>query len=602
MRNISDRKQKEKQLKKSEKNLRITLNSIGDAVISTDMEGNIVRMNPVAEELTGWSIKKAKGRKLNEIFYIINSYSCQPVDNPVEKVIQTGEIVGLANHTALISKDRTEYQIADSASPIKDDEGNINGVVLVFRDVTEKYIRERQLKESEEKYKSLFNDSPVNITVHDKDTGEVVDANKVAYTSYGYESLSVFKENDFWMEPPYSFNYALEWIHKAASEGIQNFEWKNRKASGEVFWEYVTLRPITINGMERVFATAIDITERKQAEEALKASRDLLNATQRIAQVGGWEWDVAGQTITWADQTYLIHGFKPGEFAAGSPSISSAASRATIRMTDQRSMRLFGNVWKKARPILSSSLLPHLRGRRIWVQTSAQAVLDKGRVVKVQGHIMDITDRKQAEDKLRDALKEKEFLMRELNHRVKNNLAMVSSLINLKDSETESDLSDLKHRIDVIKLVHEKLHQHNDVEHIEVKEYFQELLESIFYSTSRWTVQITNTIEDVSIPTKTAIPLGLVVNEIATNAVKYGFTEYEEAQFSVDMRKDTDSKHYTLTLSNTGNPFPEEIELENPETMGLQLVSTLVAQLNGTIELQKTPNPVFTIRFPIGEE
>jgi len=186
--------------------------------------------------------------------------------------------------------------------------------------------------------------------------------------------------------------------------------------------------------------------------------------------------------------------------------------------------------------------------------------------------------------------------------RVKNNLTMVSALINLKDSEIENDLSDLKHRIDVIKLVHEKLHQHNDIEHIEVKEYFQELLESMFYSTSKWTVQIINNIADVSIPTKTAIPLGLVVNEIATNAVKYGFTDNEEARFSVDMRKDNDGTHYVLTLTNTGNPFPEKTGLANPETMGLQLISNLIDQLNGTIELQKKPNPVFTIRFPIGDE
>jgi len=92
-----------------------------------------------------------------------------------------------------------------------------------------------------------------------------------------------------------------------------------------------------------------------------------------------------------------------------------------------------------------------------------------------------------------------------------------------------------------------------------------------------------------------------VINEIATNAIKYGFTS-EEARFSVNMKKDAESKHYILTLSNTGNPFPEEIGLENPETMGLQLISSLVAQLNGTVELQKNPNPVFTIRFPIEEE
>jgi two-component sensor histidine kinase len=91
----------------------------------------------------------------------------------------------------------------------------------------------------------------------------------------------------------------------------------------------------------------------------------------------------------------------------------------------------------------------------------------------------------------------------------------------------------------------------------------------------------------------------LLVNEIATNAIKYGFIPGEEARFTVTLKKDEKNRQYILTLSNTGNPFPEEIELEHPETLGLQLVSTLVQQIKGTIDLQKQPHPVFTICFPI---
>ena len=213
-----------------------------------------------------------------------------------------------------------------------------------------------------------------------------------------------------------------------------------------------------------------------------------------------------------------------------------------------------------------------------------------------------IIDRKQAEEKLRKTLKEKDFLMKELNHRVKNNLAMVSSLISLKESEIENDLSDLKHRIEVIKLVHEKLHQQNDREQIEVKEYFQEILESVFYSASRLTVDIINNIEDVSIPTKTAIPLGLIVNEIATNAVKHGFAKEEQNRFSIVLKKNVENKQYILILSNSGNLFPKEVDIKNPKTLGLQLLCTLVSQLNGAIELQKQPTPLFTIHIPIEEE
>ena len=112
-------KEAEDALKESEENLRITLNSIGDAVISTDIDGNIIRMNPVAENLCGWSTGEAKGKSLQEVFYIVHAETGKTAEDPVAKVLETGSITGLANHTMLISKDGTEYQIADSAAPIR---------------------------------------------------------------------------------------------------------------------------------------------------------------------------------------------------------------------------------------------------------------------------------------------------------------------------------------------------------------------------------------------------------------------------------------------------------------------------------------------------
>lgn len=134
---------------KSEENLRITLNSIGDAVIATDAESNITQMNPVAEKLTGWILDDAKEQKLEEVFKIINTFTRETVESPIKKVLESGEIVGLANHTILISKDKSEMHIADSGAPIRDRKGNITGVVLVFRDITEQYKLEEQIRQSQ---------------------------------------------------------------------------------------------------------------------------------------------------------------------------------------------------------------------------------------------------------------------------------------------------------------------------------------------------------------------------------------------------------------------------------------------------------------------
>ena len=140
---ITERKQMEKALRASEENLRITLNSIGDAVIACDTDHRVIRMNPVAEKLTGWSGQQATGKFLTDVFRVINAKTEQPAENPVEKVLATEQVVALANHTILIARDGRKFQIADSAAPIRNRHNEITGVVLVFRDVTEEYrIRE----------------------------------------------------------------------------------------------------------------------------------------------------------------------------------------------------------------------------------------------------------------------------------------------------------------------------------------------------------------------------------------------------------------------------------------------------------------------------
>ena len=136
---ITERKRAESLLRSSEQNLAITLQSIGDAVIATDAAGCVTRMNPTAERLTGWHLEEALGRPLVEVFHIVHAQTRQSAVDPVRQVLESGEVVSLANHTALLSRDGSEYQIFDSAAPIREGSGPIVGVVLVFSDVTEVY-------------------------------------------------------------------------------------------------------------------------------------------------------------------------------------------------------------------------------------------------------------------------------------------------------------------------------------------------------------------------------------------------------------------------------------------------------------------------------
>lgn len=151
IRDVSERRRAERAIREQQEWLRVTLTSIGDAVIATDIDGRVSFLNPAAATLTGWRQQEAAGRLLEDVFVIINEHTRNTVENPVVKVIREGVVVGLANHTVLIARDGTERPIDDSAAPIRDSEGNVLGAVLVFHDISERRQIERQLQERSER-------------------------------------------------------------------------------------------------------------------------------------------------------------------------------------------------------------------------------------------------------------------------------------------------------------------------------------------------------------------------------------------------------------------------------------------------------------------
>src|SRR5216684_472013 len=159
-RELSERKKAQAALAKSEKWFSTTLASIGDAVIATDMNGAVTFMNSVAQSLTGWSQVEATGKSMDLVFDIVNKETRRPVENPVKKVFREGKVVGLADHTLLLSKNGKEFDIEDSAAPILTDIGEGFGVVLVFRDITETKRAEETLRQSQERYHLLFDSIP----------------------------------------------------------------------------------------------------------------------------------------------------------------------------------------------------------------------------------------------------------------------------------------------------------------------------------------------------------------------------------------------------------------------------------------------------------
>ncbi len=287
---IERRREVEKELKESQNNLSVTLASIGDAVIATDLNGLITRMNKVAEDLTSWTLSDAKGRQLSEVFNIINSKTRKAVENPVAEVLETGNIVGLANHTVLISKDNVEFQIADSAAPILDNKGELYGVVLVFRDVTEKYRQEEKVRESEKKYRTLVNKAPLGI-FRTNSKGEVLTINPamVEILACSTEKEVYEKYKDLAKDLYVCSNRRQEFIDEMKEKGeVNKFQYKALRADGAHIWLEMDAR-VGQNSAEDFFIIdgfVSDITERKEAEKKLEENVNLLDAILESIQDG----------------------------------------------------------------------------------------------------------------------------------------------------------------------------------------------------------------------------------------------------------------------------------------------------------------------------
>lgn len=237
-----------------------------------------------------------------------------------------------------------------------------------------------------------------------------------------------------------------------------------------------------------------------------------------------------------------------------------------------------------------------------WVESRARYLYDSsGSFEQVVANIRDTTDRRAVEERLRAALEEKELLWTELNHRVKNNLNIVASLISVKDStlgET-ADLSDVSSQVRAISHIHERLSKSGGVSRVNIASYLKDILSELFTVYNQAQVQPDIVTHDLTLPTRVATDLGLIITELATNAVKHGFQSERKPRFWVYLEKEPGEDECELVVGNTGKPFPPDVQLDGSASLGLQLVSAWVRKMGGRISLQREPYPVFTIRFPV---
>ncbi|MCG2829086.1 PAS domain S-box protein [Methanothermobacter sp. K4] len=540
-------------------------------LIITDLEFRISYVNPAAERLTGFSAAELLGRRIDEVMEFDGKLAGM-MESMVESTLKSGEgvvpVVVSAGHIHGSGREHVGFLFTGSdIRPIKD--------------------MEKKLQRREERLVLLTEHMADGLGEFDRDFNfRYLSPSVKNITGYSHEHLINRSATDF-----------LDYVHPDDRENVRELimsdeemhraTFRIKRPDGSYRWvEYVD-RPIHSDGGISGYVFSLrDIHEHKLAEEALRVSREKFRELFRNMNAGVIVLGpVKGgfRVLSMNPAAEEMEGVVCGDVKG------MELERALPGIAESSIMEALEEVTGKDGPLH----LPEVKHGERWLEVYIYS-LSTGEVVIICG---DITLRKEYEDRLRSSIREKEALLREVHHRVKNNFQIISSLINLQLPEIQdpAPLLDLQSRVQSMALVHELLYESEDITSIDMRRYIERLTSSILDSYHAAGIELNVSVEDVTLPIETAVPLGLIINELITNSVKYAFSEGGE--ITVELESEGDD--FILTISDNGVGFSPGFVLEESDSLGLKLVGGLVDQLDGDLEVNMEDGTEFRVKFSV---
>jgi PAS domain S-box-containing protein len=615
--NITERKKAEDTLRAKEQEQQLILNSVPLGIFHLDTDSNYIHVNKVLAERYGYQSEYFIGKSTRDIF----PEEADGYTKTDRELLESGKPqIGVMTR---FKTPKGERWMRLDKVPLKDAEGNVSGIIGFELDITDRKLAEDALRESGEKYRTLVENIQDGVFILQGNPPRLVFCNEAFAGMVGYTVDEAMELGfDEYVAPEDLARVASRYRQRQAGEDVsQEYEYCALHKDGKTrVCINMNVGLIEYHGKVASLGTVKDVTKRRLAEQALRESEEKLAQIVQGSPNPSFVIDKNHRITHWNKACERLTGIPAAEMVGTNKQWSIFYPKERQIMADfvvdnqpeDVIASTYGNIYRTSDLVEGAyeglDLFPSFGDSGKWFFFTAAPLKDSnGHTVGALETLLDLTELKRAEEQIKASLVEKELLLQEIHHRVKNNMQVISSLLNLqsrriKDKGALEMFKATQSRVKSMALIHEKLYESGDIVSIDFADYIRSLISNLFqsYQVNPKDVNLTTAITVVALDITTAIPCGLIINELIANALKHAFPDGKKGQIHIAMHP-LDGDAVELIVRDTGIGFPEALDFRNTKSLGMQLVISLVeGQLGGSIELDRSAGTTFKIKFSKG--